>query len=142
MKRSLAPKGKRNPSLRSYVPAMVLASWLGTYADLIMVNKHLYSFPIRPFPDLFAINILFTCILLPLGTAFFLSCAERMRSIHRTVFILVVSMSMSLVEPLSEQLGLFAHREEWSHLYSFFGYLVFLSGIWKFHRWLHRSTLA
>jgi predicted membrane channel-forming protein YqfA (hemolysin III family) len=121
---------------------MLLASWVGTYADLILVNKQLYAFPVRPFPDLFAINILFTWILLPLGTAVFLSCIERMRSLHRIVFILVASMAMSLVEPLAEQLGLFAHREEWSHLYSVFGYLVFLSGIWKFHRWLHRSTLA
>jgi len=29
-----------------YQPSMIFASWLGTYLDLILVKKQLYSFPV------------------------------------------------------------------------------------------------
>jgi hypothetical protein len=123
--------------VRSYVPAMIFASWMGTYADLIMVNKHLYSFPVRPFPHVFTINIAFTLVLLPVGTAVFLFCAQRISTVLRALLIVALSIVMTFVEPLAERLGLFVHSDEWHHLYTFFGYLVFLSFMWKIHQWLH-----
>jgi hypothetical protein len=135
-RRSFLPDGSGHASLRAYVPVMLLASLAGTYADLILVNVGLYAFPVRPFPGVFDINVAFTLILLPLFTACFLFCAERMPALGRTAFIALLSLAMALVEPLSEQAGLFAHREDWRHLYSVFGYFGFLWLMWRFHRWL------
>ncbi|KDE47303.1 hypothetical protein DI43_09600 [Geobacillus sp. CAMR12739] len=35
----------------------LLASWAGTYLDLYFVGKGLYTFPKRPFPSVFSIDI-------------------------------------------------------------------------------------
>jgi hypothetical protein len=65
-----------------------------------------------------------------------LSWLERLRPVYRPLLIVFLSMAGALLEPLSEQAGLFSHSEEWSHVYSFIGYLFFLLLLWKFHRWI------
>ncbi|WP_029099987.1 CBO0543 family protein [Brevibacillus thermoruber] len=134
-KRSFLPDAGR-ASLRRYVPGMLLASLAGTYLDLILVNGGFYSFPVRPFPGVFDINVAYTLILLPFFTAWFLFWAERMPALGRAAFITVLSLAMALAEPLSEKAGWFGHREDWRHLYTVFGYFGFLWLMWTFHRWL------
>ncbi|WP_407638643.1 CBO0543 family protein [Aneurinibacillus migulanus] len=134
-KRSFPPQRNRQNSIQKYVPAMIFSSWLGTYADLIMVEQQMYSFPIRPFPALFSINIAFTVFLLPITTAFFLYYVEKLNTTQRFIVVLLLGFFMPLVEQLSEKVGWFNHSSEWRHLYSFFGYIFFMWLVCKFHFW-------
>jgi hypothetical protein len=114
---------------------MLFASLLGTYLDLYFVGKKLYGFPVRPFPEIFSINIAFTLIGLPVITGIFLSFAKRMERWKRWGLIVAVSAVAPVGEKLSEQWGFFVHTEEWKHAYSFFGYFLFLAMIWIFYKW-------
>jgi hypothetical protein len=42
---------------------------------------------------------------------------------------------MMLVEILAEAIGWFVHHEQWKHMYTFFGYFLFMTIVWKFYRW-------
>jgi hypothetical protein len=124
--------------LKSYVATMIFASWLGTYMDLLMVGMKVYRFPVRLFPALFDINLLFTLFVLPLGTLVFLLTVENLRPWKRNAIILLLALSMSFGEQLSEKIGWFSHGTDWRHSYSFFGYMIFLWLVMKFHRWMQR----
>jgi hypothetical protein len=117
---------------------MIFSSWLATYLDLFFVQKKLYSFPARPLPDLFPINILFTLFALPLVTLIFLTLLQQMRTWQRRGAILLFGIIAALAEQLAERLGWFVHSSEWSHTYSFFGYILFMWLLWKFHRRFER----
>ena len=41
---------------------------------------------------------------------------------------------MPIFEKFAEVFGWFEHSDEWKHIYTFFGYLVFLSFIYLFYR--------
>ncbi|TBL81888.1 hypothetical protein EYB31_02030 [Paenibacillus thalictri] len=116
---------------------MIFASCLGTYLDLLLVEKQLYSFPVRILPDLFQINIMFTLIGLPVGTAVFLYNAEKMRPSWRIGFVLFLAVAMAVAEQLSETMGWFSHGPQWRHSYSFFGYMIFMWLVLRFHRWMN-----
>ncbi|WP_259455686.1 CBO0543 family protein [Bacillus sp. PK3_68] len=113
-----------------YFPAVIAASWMGTYLDLYFVGRNLYEFPLRPFPDIFPINVAFTLFVLPLFTGLFLFLMNKMRKWGRAFFILFVSLIMPVVEKASELWGVFKHSNGWNHGYSFFGYYLFLILIW------------
>jgi len=53
--------------------------------------------------------------------------------------ILFVSLLMPILERLAELLGLFTHSEDWNHLYSFFGYGLFLTVVMFFHEWMRKQ---
>ncbi|WP_325176781.1 CBO0543 family protein [Paenibacillus alkalitolerans] len=126
--------GKTTP-LKGYVSSMIFASLLGTYLDLLLVGKQLYHFPVRLFPDIFTINIWFTLLVLPLGTAIFLYAVKNMHPWGRIGFILLLALAMTFVEQLSEKTGWFSHSSDWRHSYSLFGYIIFMWLVMKFHRW-------
>ncbi|WP_400162950.1 CBO0543 family protein [Brevibacillus sp. TJ4] len=143
----LRPGARRKSSSRSwrkprsasarrptYLPSMIFASWLGTYLDLICVKQKLYSFPVRPFPELFEIHIGFTLLVLPLVTAFCLALLQRMRRWQRGFAILLFGIIAAYAEQFSEAMGWFVHSSDWRHIYSFFGYVLFMGLVWKFHR--------
>ena len=117
------------------IPAMVLASLFGTYLDLYFVGKGLYSFPIRPFPTIFTINIAFTLVALPFFTAIFLTACNRLKFRKKVVLIFLLSIFMAVAERQAEAYGLFVHHESWEHLNSFIGYMVFLIIIYSFYTW-------
>jgi hypothetical protein len=128
--------------MRSYVPAMLFSSFLGTSVDLIFIKNGLYSFPLRPFPMIFTVNIFFTLFFLPAATLAFLIYAQQVTAKIRWLTIMTVGSVMPFVEETTEKWGWFVHSEDWKHIYSFFGYMVYLSFIWTFHRWykqLNRS---
>jgi hypothetical protein len=135
MKPSLTKKQHRGKSLRAYVSTMIFASFAATYLDLILVGKHVYSFPIRPLRDIFTINIVFTLFVLPAMTAVFLQYVNKLSSWKRGSVIVILSMVMTFVEKISEKFGWFIHGGEWRHLYSLFGYTIFMWLVWKFYRW-------
>jgi uncharacterized membrane protein len=112
---------------------MIFSSWLGTYADLVFVENKMYSFPHRPFPNLFSFNISFTLFVLPLATAFFLYVAEQLKRSYRALLALLLALLATLVELMSERVGWFVHNSGWRHEYSFFGYWLFMWLVWKFH---------
>ncbi len=118
----------------------VLASLLGTYFDLYFVGKGLYQFPHRLLPEIFSINIIFTLIVLPLLTMVFLYCLSQVNRWRRAGIILFVSLLMPISEKLSERLGVFVHSDKWMHLYSFFGYLLFLTIISEIYFWLKKRN--
>jgi hypothetical protein len=109
---------------------------MGTYLDLYFVGKQWYRFPIRPYPSIFTINILFTLIGLPILTTFFLYFMEKIKTWKKAVFIIISSLVMMLGEIQSESIGWFAHHHHWEHIYSFLGYLLFMTIVWKFYRWM------
>jgi hypothetical protein len=123
----------------SFACAM-LASLLGTYLDLYFVGKELYQFPHRLFPEIFSINIVFTLIGLPILTMVFLYCLTQVNFWWRAGIILFVSLWMPILEKLAEQLGVFLHSDKWMHLYSFLGYLLFLTIISRVYFWLKQSN--
>ncbi|AGT32306.1 hypothetical protein M493_10225 [Geobacillus genomosp. 3] len=123
---------------RAYVASALLASWAGTYLDLYLVGKGLYTFPKRPFPSVFSIDIFFTAVVLPLGAVFFLAFMERLGRFGRIGLIITLALLMMAFEMKAEAYGLFVHNSSWSHLYSLAGYGVFLTMIWNFHRQFQR----
>lgn len=126
--------------VKPYVPAMVLASLLGTYLDSIMVRLRFYAFPWRPFPELFDINVLFTLVGLPAATALVLHWMEGVRSWRRAGIVVLLAFLMTLVERVSETLGWFVHSSDWRHICTFGGYLFFMGILWGFHRWLGNGS--
>ncbi|MEH7119312.1 CBO0543 family protein [Neobacillus vireti] len=119
--------------------SMVLASLLGTYCDLYFVGKQFYQYPFRPFPDIFSINIAFTLILLPIMTLMVLRSIAQLSNGGKAGVILLISLLMPILERLTELLGLFTHSEDWKHLYSFFGYGLFLTIVMLFHEWMRKK---
>lgn len=120
---------------RNLIPAIILASLLGTYLDLYFVGKGLYSFPIRPLPAIFSINITFTLVALPFLTAVFLIVCNRLKFWKQIILIILLSLFMAVAERQAEAYGLFEHHESWKHLNSFIGYMVFLIIIYSFYTW-------
>jgi hypothetical protein len=129
----LLPK-KRLPS-KYELGSMVLASLLGTYLDLYFVGKHFYQFPLRPFAEIFSINIAFTLLVLPLMTFIILRSTAQLTNWGKAGVVLFVSLLMPILEKLAELFGLFTHSDDWKHLYTFFGYLLFLTIVLLFHEW-------
>ncbi|MBA2876103.1 CBO0543 family protein [Thermaerobacillus caldiproteolyticus] len=127
----------RSKHISAYISTALFASWIGTYLDLYFVGKQWYSFPARPYPAIFTINIMFTLIGLPILTTFFLYFMEKIKTWKKGVFIGTASLIMTLGEKRSEALGWFAHNDQWEHIYSFFGYLIFMIIVWKFYRWMN-----
>lgn len=135
---SSAPRLRKRQFLRNavfYLPSILFASLLGTYLDLYFVEKHFYEFPIRPFPDIFSINIAFTLIILPLLTCIFLYLADKMSRRKRLFFTLFLSGLVPFIEIKSVELGFFYQGDQWNPLYSVFGYFFFLIVMWKLFIW-------
>jgi hypothetical protein len=118
-----------------YLPAILLAALLGTYLDLYFVGKNLYEFPVRPFPEVFSINIAFTLIILPLLMGIYLYLVDKVSRRNRLIFTLFLSALVPFIERKSVQFGFFSHGDQWNHMYSFIGYFLFLLLIWQFFKW-------
>lgn len=54
--------------------------------------------------------------------------------------ILFVSLLVPILEKLAEELGFFVHSDSWQHIYSFFGYLVYLIIIDAFYHWMEKGN--
>lgn len=129
----------RNDShVTSYLATLILASFIGTYLDLWLVGKGFYSFPIRPFPSIFSINILFTLVFLPAITFFIIFIFNRINLILKGIVSIVVSVFAGLFEHFSEQKGFFTCSDGWKHLYSIVGYFLFIILIWHFYKWMRK----
>ena len=106
---------------------MIFSCLIGTYLDLYLVGKGLYSFPKRPFPDIFSINISFTLIVLPVLVGVYLMICDKLTNLKKMVFILSISLMMTVIEKQSEVLGFFEHHDSWNHIFSTFGYTFYLN---------------
>lgn len=115
---------------------MLLAILLGTILDLFLVERKVYSYPIRPFPQAFSFNIAFTFVGLPLLVWVFLHLMGKINKWGRIGLILFLSILMAIMEKFAEVIGFFQHTDQWKHIYSFFGYIVFLTVLYLFDRWL------
>lgn len=109
------------------IVTVLVATLIGTYLDLYFVGKGLYSFPARPFSDSFTIHVGFTLIGLPLMVIVFLLICQKLNVIGKCFAVIVLAVIMSVFEKLSELFGLFVHDPSWMHVYSFFGYAIYLS---------------
>ncbi|UYG95284.1 CBO0543 family protein [Cytobacillus firmus] len=134
---SSQPLPKRPSGIKGYTPAMLLASLLGTYLDLYFTGKGVYDFPMRPFSDIFTINILFTLAVLPILMISLLKIMESLRGRFRWMFVLAISIAMAAAEKMAESIGIFVHAENWHHLYTFIGYCLFIGLIAAFHGWMN-----
>jgi len=101
--------------------------------DLYLTGKGWYTFPKRPFPSVFSIDIFFTIVVLPLCTVLFLWLMERLSRFGRIGLIIASAALMAAFETKAEAYGLFVHTAMWRHSYSFAGYGVFLAIIWIFY---------
>ena len=137
---SSQPLPKKPSGIRRYMPAMLLASLLGTYLDLYFIGKGMYYFPIRPFSAIFSINILFTLAVLPIFMIPLLKIMQSLKGWIKGTFVLSISLVMAALEKLAEDMGMFVHSENWHHLYTFLGYSVFIGLISAFHGWINRKN--
>lgn len=112
---------------------------MGTYLDLYFVGKGLYQFPIRLLPGIFSINIAITLVVLPGALIVFLYCLSLVTIWGKVGIILFASLLAPILEKLAEEFGLFVHSDQWKHIYSFFGYLIFLLLITGFYTLLEKS---
>jgi hypothetical protein len=64
---------------------------------------------------------------------------ERWDKLWRAALILLISLAMSIMERISENLGLFIHSDFWSHAYTFVGNGVYFTIIYVFHLWFRRN---
>jgi hypothetical protein len=117
---------------------MLLAILMGTLLDIYFVGQKIYAFPIRPFPELFSFNIGFTFVVLPAGVVIFLYVMELVNGWGKAGVVLFLSLLGPIMERLAEVFGLFAHTNEWQHLYTFFGYLLFLTILYGFYLWIEK----
>ena len=113
-------------SIRNKMPTVLLSMLIGTYLDLFFVGKGIYTFPVRPLPTIFSINIFFPLIGLPIFTVGFLHLCQKVKRWNKPVLIFLLSLIMATFEKFAEKIGYFSHIETWKHSYSFFGYLIFL----------------
>ncbi|WHY84162.1 CBO0543 family protein [Neobacillus novalis] len=123
---------------KNYFACMVLGTLFGTYLDLYFVGKQMYQFPLRPLPEIFSVNIAFTLIGLPIFVLVFVYCTSQVNKWGRAGLILFASLLMPIFEKFAEELGFFVHSNQWEHLYTFFGYFLFLSIISGFYQWLEK----
>ncbi|MCG7334672.1 hypothetical protein MHZ95_05165 [Sporosarcina sp. ACRSM] len=130
-----SPKRRFSRNVLLYLPALVVACLLGTYLDLIFVGINMYSFPVRPFPDIFSINIAFTLLILPFYTWLFLFIIDNMPKWGRLVFIFLLAIFAAIIEKLAVQWGFFSHTDQWNSSYSLVGYFLFLILMWKIFNW-------
>ncbi|MCL6574220.1 MAG: hypothetical protein K6T88_21495 [Bacillus sp. (in: Bacteria)] len=100
----------------------------------------MYQFPLRPWPEIFSINIAFTLIVLPILVFVYLQIINQVNKWGKIGIILFLSLLMPIFEKSAEQFGWFVHSEEWTHLYSFMGYLLFFLFIYSFYHWMETST--
>ncbi|MGM0990311.1 hypothetical protein LIS77_14690 [Cytobacillus firmus] len=128
---------KKPSGIKAYMPAMLLASLLGTYLDLYFTGKGMYAFPMRPFSDIFTINIVFTLAVLPIIMIPLLKIIESLNGWVRGMFVLAISIAMAAGEKVAESIGMFVHAENWHHLYTFIGYSLFIGLIAAFHGWMN-----
>jgi len=84
-------------------------------------------------PDVFSINIAFPLVGLPILVFVFLRVMNRVNKWGKMGLILFISLLMTIFEKFSELIGWFAHANTWNHLYTFFGYLLFLMIIYSFY---------
>lgn len=120
---------------------MFFAAVLGSLLDLYFVKNGLYEFPLRLFPHLFSINIIFTLCALPLLTLFHLIIMKKINTLERWLVILIISFLAPLGEMISERCSLFIHSERWNHSYSFIGYFIYLIIAWNLFQWLSEKSL-
>ncbi|MBE5103736.1 hypothetical protein IGI01_00225 [Bacillus thuringiensis] len=113
---------------------VLLSSIIGTCLDAFFVHTQIYSFPVRPFPSIFSVNIGFTLFVLPILTAVFIQISKTLSAVSRTLFIISIGVCASIFEQIAERLGLFIHSADWHHSYSLFGYMFFLFFIWKVYQ--------
>ncbi|WML26082.1 CBO0543 family protein [Neobacillus sp. OS1-33] len=123
-----------NPSLT----AVFLATLLATYLDLFFVGKDIYRFPMRPMKDTFSINIAFTLGVLPVLVFIFLEAMNQVNRRGKVGLILFISLLMPIFEKFAEVMGWFEHTANWKHLYTFIGYLLFLTLIYLFYTWMKK----
>ncbi|MBM7570599.1 hypothetical protein JOC48_001077 [Aquibacillus albus] len=100
------------------------------------MGRGYYSFPARPFPAVFSINILFTIILLPMFSFFIIYLFRRLRKGLQLLVSISISVLIAIGEHFAELLGLFIHANTWNHSYSIIGYFLFIWVIWLFYRWV------
>lgn len=134
-KTSCTERKQKTSNHQAFVATILFSCFIGTYLDLLFVSKQMYAFPVRPFPDVFTINIAFTLLILPIFTALFLQIAKTLSAFSRILFTVLIGLCMSISEQFAENVGWFTHSEAWHHAYSIFGYIIFMLLIWKFYRW-------
>ena len=117
-------------------PTLLFAILLGTYLDLYFVGRELYSFPERPFADVFSIHVGFTLFILPLLTAIFLVICHKLNRGLKFGFILLLSLFMTVFEKQAESLGLFIHQDSWNHIFTFIGFNLYLLIIYSLYQGL------
>ncbi|MEH7223436.1 CBO0543 family protein [Bacillus sp. JJ1566] len=109
------------------IVTILLGSLIGTYLDLYYVGKGFYTFPVRPFPDVFSIHVGFTLVGLPFILVVFLFICEKLSAVGRISVVLFLASIMTVSEKLSESFGWFLHDPSWSHINSLIGYTIYLS---------------
>jgi len=132
-------KGDIPLKIKSYVCTLVFASLICTYLDLWLVGKGYYAFPVRPLPGIFTVNVLFTLFILPISTFIVIFWFNRMGSFQKLLWSIILSLAMAASELYFEKLGLFAHSHAWNHIYSVFGYFIFIQAVWYFYKWLNKA---
>lgn len=115
------------------LPSILLGCIIGTYLDLYFVGINMYSFPGRPIPNIFTINLLFTLCGLPLQIILFMLVAKRLRWLGKISLVLLFSMFAFLFEMLAELFGFFVHSEMFKHVYTLIGYTLFLTFLLFFY---------
>ncbi|MFD1705688.1 CBO0543 family protein [Siminovitchia sediminis] len=118
-----------------YALSMMYAAMLGTYLDLLFTGLQFYSFPERPFSAVFQIHIVFTLVILPFLSFFFLYVGKSLKRSGRVLEIIFLAAAGPVLEMVAESYGLFLHTNEWKHWYSFAGYFLFWSSVWFIFRW-------
>lgn len=129
------PKKHCPDSSPSYFAAIVFGCLIVTYLELIFVGKGFYEFPMRPFPEVFSIDVFFILVFLPLFTFVFLYTGKYMSKKGRWLFFFMVSIAAAAFEMSAESAGLFRHTENWQHWYSVIGYFVFMHLVWHVSQW-------
>ncbi|WP_257215735.1 CBO0543 family protein [Fredinandcohnia onubensis] len=104
---------------------VLFGTLIGTYLDLYFVGKGFYSFPERPFPEVFSIHVGFTLLGLPVMLIVFLSICQKLNLFGKFVAVFVFASTMACGEKLSEGFGWLVHDTSWKHVYSLFGYTVY-----------------
>ncbi|OLS39940.1 CBO0543 family protein [Bacillus sp. MRMR6] len=133
------PRKSSRSWIKEYTPAVMLAGLGSTALDLYHIDKNLYMFPNRPFPELFSINIVFTFGILPILIFVFLYLMQQVSKWGRAGIILFLSLVMPVAERFFELLGYFEHNDHWQHINTFFWYLILFAFCYTIFLWNNKE---
>jgi hypothetical protein len=125
----------RKQPIKDWILVFCLKAFYSGYIDSFMVAKNKISYPVRYFPKIFNINVLFDLLLFPISCVIYNQLTYRSNFVKSLYMALPITIPMTIAEIWAEKnTKLLTYKKKWNWFYSF----ITLT----FSLWLVRGTMA